>query len=78
MPELERLKQAAAANGVGDLEWLTPDQVRAEEPAVFCVGALWSPSTGIIDSHGLMLAYQGNAEDRGAMVAFNAPVGRRR
>ncbi|MDH5558798.1 MAG: FAD-dependent oxidoreductase, partial [Alphaproteobacteria bacterium] len=36
--------------------------------------ALLSPSTGIIDSHGLMLAYQGEAEDRGAMVAFNAPV----
>lgn len=74
MPELERLKQAAAANGVSDLEWLTPDQVRAEEPAVFCVGALWSPSTGIIDSHGLMLAYQGDAEANGAMIAFNAPV----
>jgi len=74
LPELERLKQAASDNGVDDLEWRTPDEVRAEEPAVFCVGALWSPSTGIIDSHGLMLAYQGDAEADGAMIAFNAPV----
>ena len=74
MPELERLKNAAAANGVPDLEWRTPEEVIAEEPAVFCVGALWSPSTGIIDSHGLMLAYQGDAEANGAMIAFYTPV----
>jgi L-2-hydroxyglutarate oxidase LhgO len=74
MPELERLKAAAAANGVNDLEWRTPDDVRALEPAVFCVGALWSPSTGIVDSHGLMLAYQGDAEDAGAAIAFLSPV----
>ncbi len=74
MPELERLKNAAATNGVPDLEWRTPSEVSSEEPAVFCVGALWSPSTGIIDSHGLMLAYQGDAEENGAMIALNTPV----
>jgi len=74
LPELETLKKKAAENGVSDLEWLTPEQVRTEEPAVFCVGALLSPSTGIIDSHGLMLAYQGDAEDAGAMLAFHSPV----
>ncbi len=72
--ELERLKHAATTNGVPDLEWRTPAEVSAEEPAVFCVKALWSPSTGIIDSHGLMLAYQGDAEAAGAMIAFHAPV----
>ena len=60
--ELERLKRAATENGVPDLEWRTPAEVSVEEPAVFCVKALWSPSTGIIDSHGLMLSYQGDAE----------------
>jgi len=74
MPELKRLKAAAAANGVNDLEWRTAEDVRALEPAVCCVGALWSPSTGIIDSHGLMLAYQGDAEEAGAMIAFRSPV----
>lgn len=74
MAELERLKNVAAANGVPDLEWKTADDIRQVEPAVYCVGALWSPSTGIIDSHGLMLAYQGDAESAGAMIAFHAPV----
>ena len=74
MPELEGLKKAAAANGVADLAWMTPADVHAMEPAVFCVGALWSPSTGIIDSHGLMLAYQGEAEAHGAAIAFMSPV----
>ena len=64
--ELAALKDRAAANGVPDLTWLTPAEVKEMEPAVFCVSALLSPSTGIIDSHGLMLSFQGEAEDRGA------------
>jgi L-2-hydroxyglutarate oxidase LhgO len=73
-PALEQIKAKAEANGVGDLQWLTPTEVSSLEPEVFCTRALLSPSTGIIDSHGLMLAYQGDAEDAGAMLAFNAPV----
>ena len=71
---LEQIKTKAAANGVDDLTWLSPDEVRALEPEVACTAALLSPSTGIIDSHSLMLAYQGDAEDHGAMIAFNAPL----
>ncbi|MGR9037811.1 MAG: NAD(P)/FAD-dependent oxidoreductase [Gammaproteobacteria bacterium] len=74
MAELERLMRAAADNGVTDLAWMTPGDVSEIEPAVYCVGALWSPSTGIIDSHGLMLAYQGDAESHGAAMAFLSPV----
>ena len=72
--ELERLKDVAAGNGVPDLEWRTPAEVAELEPNVFCVGALISPSTGIIDSHSLMLAYQGDAEEAGAALAFHSPV----
>ncbi|MEM7044517.1 MAG: NAD(P)/FAD-dependent oxidoreductase [Pseudomonadota bacterium] len=71
---LEQIKAKAAANGVDDLTWLSPDEVRALEPEVACTGALLSPSTGIIDSHSLMLAYQGDAEDHGTFLAFNAPL----
>ena len=71
---LELLKNQAAANGVADLQWRTPGEVSEMEPAVFCIAALWSPSSGIIDSHGLMLAYQGEAEAAGAMFSFRAPV----
>ena len=74
LPELDRLKTTAAANGVTDLEWITPEQVTEMEPSVFCVGALWSPSTGILDSHAYMLALQGDAEEAGAVFAFMAPV----
>lgn len=76
LPALEALKEKAAANGVPDLIRLTPDEAARFEPAVRCVGALFSPSTGIVDSHGLMLAYQGDAEAAGAMLALNTPVER--
>lgn len=74
LPELERLKANAVANGVGDLEWMTPAAVTEMEPAVYCVGALFSPSTGILDSHSYMLALQGDAEEAGAMLAYMTPV----
>lgn len=71
---LALIRRKAADNGVDDLEWLDPAQVRELEPAVRCVGALRSPSTGIIDSHSLMLAYLGDAEKAGAMIAVLSPV----
>jgi L-2-hydroxyglutarate oxidase LhgO len=64
----------AVANGVLDLEWCKPAQVRELEPEVFCVAALWSPSSGIVDSHGLMLALQGDAEAAGAIFALHTSV----
>jgi len=71
---LERLRTQAAANGVTDLVWLDADQVRALEPMIRCVAALQSPSSGIIDSHALMLALQGDAENAGAIVVLRSPV----
>ncbi|MGI9498688.1 MAG: NAD(P)/FAD-dependent oxidoreductase [Geminicoccaceae bacterium] len=75
---LRQIKAKAEANGVDDLVWMTSAEVRALEPEVTCTAALRSPSTGIIDSHSLMLAYQGDAEDHGAFLAFNAPLQRGR
>lgn len=75
--DLSRLKGIAAkarANGVDDLRELSAREACAMEPALRCVGALWSPSTGVIDSHGLMLSLLGEAEGGGAMLAVNAPV----
>jgi len=74
IPRLEQLCRLAAANGVTDLEWLTAGEAGEMEPAVFCVAALNSPSTGIIDSHGLMLALQGDAEAAGATIALRSAV----
>ena len=74
-PELARVAVAAEANGVDDLRRLDAVELQAMEPALRGTAALLSPSTGIVDSHGLMLAYQGDAESRGAMIAFGSPVG---
>ncbi len=71
---LHNIQAHAAANGVDDLRLLTADEAKAMEPQLRCVAALLSPSTGIIDSHGLMLAYRGEAEDHGAMLALHSPV----
>ena len=71
---LQDIQQRAAQCGVGDLEMLAAADAVALEPALRCHGALYSPSTGIIDSHGLMLELQGDAEAAGAMLAFLSPV----
>jgi len=71
---LEKIAATAGNNGVEDLEWLTKSQAQRLEPALRCVAALLSPSTGIIDSHALMLAYQGEAEAAGAIIVLRTPV----
>lgn len=73
IPALEKIQQAAAANGVSELEMIDGATARTWEPALNTVGALWSPLTGVIDSHALMESYLGEAEDHGAMLALEAP-----
>lgn len=60
LPGLNALVEQARCNGVDDLRRLSAAQARALEPALSCQAAVLSPSTGIIDSHGLMLALQGD------------------
>ncbi len=74
--ELQNIQKKAHANGVTDVVSLTRAQALALEPELSCVGALYSPSTGIIDSHALMLAYLGDAEAHGAMLALKSPLER--
>ena len=71
---LESIRTRAQANGVLDLQWLSRDEALALEPALECVAALHSPSTGIVDSHALMLALQGDLENAGGLVALNSPL----
>ena len=77
-PGLSALRERAAACGVHDLQWLSGAEARALEPALRCRAALLSPSTGIVDSHGLMLSLQGEAEAQGAMLALCSPLQRLR
>lgn len=74
---LRSIKRTAEGNGVlGDdaLSFLSAEEVNDREPEISCVGALFSPSTGIVDSHEFMVALQGAAEAYGAMVALSNPV----
>jgi L-2-hydroxyglutarate oxidase LhgO len=72
--QLDSIRARAAANGVADLQLLSAAEAVALEPNLHCTAALLSPSTGIVDSHGFMLALQGDAENAGAMFAFHSPV----
>ena len=71
---LARVRAWAEANGVHDLRLLSAADARALEPEVKAVAALLSPSTGCVDGHGLMLAYRGDAEAHGAMIAVETPL----
>ncbi|CAN5909253.1 NAD(P)/FAD-dependent oxidoreductase [soil metagenome] len=72
--KLAQIAAQARANGVDDLEPLDATQLRALEPELSAVAGLLSPSTGIIDSHGLMLALQGDMEAAGGALAVLSPV----
>jgi L-2-hydroxyglutarate oxidase LhgO len=75
--QIERLaaiRETATGNGVTDLQPLTAKEARALEPELACTGALLSPSTGIVDSHGFMLALEGHIEAHGGQVALNTDV----
>jgi L-2-hydroxyglutarate oxidase LhgO len=71
---LAALKAKAEANEVTDLRELTAAAASALEPAVRVAGALFAPSSGIVDSHGYMLSLQGELEDHGGALALNSPV----
>ena len=74
LPALEAIAARARANGVDDLRLLDAAGVRTLEPELDAAGALFSPSTGIVDSHGLMLALLADAERHGAVLAVASPV----
>jgi L-2-hydroxyglutarate oxidase LhgO len=73
-PRLLALLEAGHANGVTGLREISAPEACALEPELNCAAALYSPDTGIIDSHALMLSLQGEAEAHGASVVFQTPI----
>ena len=53
---------------------MTKEDVKYLEPELNCTGAVYSPSTSVIDSHSLMISLLGDAEDRGVVLALNSKV----
>lgn len=76
LPKLAAIARNAEQNGVDDLTPLSRDEIRALEPELDCVAGYFSPSTGVIDSHGLMLALEGHLTHAGGMVSLNTAVSR--
>ncbi|MGJ7488163.1 NAD(P)/FAD-dependent oxidoreductase [Variovorax sp. LT2P21] len=74
--QLDAILAKARSNGVDDLVLLTGAEARSLEPQLACLAALHSPSTGIVDSHALMLSLQGDLENAGGMLALKSPVER--
>jgi L-2-hydroxyglutarate oxidase LhgO len=73
--QLSAIQAKATANGLvaeDALVMLSQSQAQAMEPALSCEAALWSPSTGIVDSHALMLSYLGDFENAGGLLALNS------
>lgn len=75
-PQLEAIQRKAADNGVDNLRLLSAEEARRLEPALHCVAALHSPSTGIVDSHALMLSLQADFEAAGGTVVLLTEVQR--
>lgn len=74
VPRLAGIAERAAMNGVSDLRPLSAAEALEMEPELNVKAALWSPSTGIVDSHALMLALLGEAEAHGTTTALRAPI----
>src|SRR5262249_61531860 len=74
--KIAAIQKQGEINGVEGLELIGGNAARDLEPALTCIAAVHSPATGIIDSHGFMLALQGELEDRGGMIAFETKIER--
>jgi L-2-hydroxyglutarate oxidase LhgO len=74
--KIEGIHATGLRNGVEALEIVSAATALAWEPNLYCTAALWSPETGIVDSHSYMLALQGEIEDHGGLIAFETPVTR--
>ena len=74
IPVLEEYLARGQANGVEGLQWFMPPAMARLEPAVHCVLALYSPETGIFDSHAYLRALQADLEAAGGSVALHSPV----
>ena len=74
--KIASIQKQGEINGVEGLELIGGNAARDLEPALTCIAAVHSPETGIIDSHGFMLALEGELEDRGGMIAFETKIER--
>jgi L-2-hydroxyglutarate oxidase LhgO len=71
---IKGIRQTAINNGVDDLTLLGREEIAKLEPDIFALKALYSPSTGIVDSHSLMKQYETNAVNKGCQIVYGSEV----
>jgi L-2-hydroxyglutarate oxidase LhgO len=71
---IEGIRQTAINNGVDDLEVFDRDRISELEPNIFALKALFSPSTGIVDSHSLMKRFETNTLNNGGQIVYGSEV----
>jgi L-2-hydroxyglutarate oxidase LhgO len=74
LDDLQAILYRAQNNQVPDIKMISGSQAKTLEPQLRCEAALLSGSTGVVDSHGLMLSLLGGFEDAGGMVAYQSPL----
>ena len=72
--ELQTLLEKGRRNGTQGLRILSKREIKELEPNIEGVAAILSPSTGIIDSHGLMQCFIAKAKEGGAQIAYQTKV----
>lgn len=72
--DLERLFKHGLENGVEDLKLLSKNEIKNLEPHVKCEAALYSPSTGILDTHSLMQNLVLQFKNCGGEIAYNTEL----
>ena len=74
LEKLKNLLENGISNGVENLKLLSNTEAVKIQPGVKCQNALWVPSTGIIDSHGLMNCLERQVLQKGGIVHYNSEV----
>ena len=74
LDDLQAILYKAQQNNVPEIKMITGEQAKSMEPDLQCAAAVLSSTTGIVDSHGLMLSLLGGFEDAGGMIAYQSPL----
>jgi len=67
---LEQIWHRAQENGVSRLERMTQSRIHQVEPELNALEGIYSPTTGIIDSHSYMLSLLGDFENAGGVISY--------
>ncbi len=74
LKQLATIRDSAHRNGCGEVDWVDTAQLKRQAPELKCAGALYSPRTGILDSHSFMQNLVADVESAGGTLAYRSPV----